>query len=65
MCDRLSKPNAPYCVKMGFGLHIGWSIEGAIGSSFKIDCSYLSQNVGIAGKCEENTKEYRTMLIMR
>jgi hypothetical protein len=28
-----------YSVKMGFGLHVGWAIEGAIGSEFKIDAS--------------------------
>ncbi len=26
---------------MGFGLHYGWSVEGAIGSILKIDASYL------------------------
>lgn len=31
-----------YRVKLGMGLHIGWGIEGAIGSEFKIDASYLS-----------------------
>jgi hypothetical protein len=34
-----------YEVEMGFGLHIGWAIEGAIGSKFKIDASYLSPYV--------------------
>ena len=33
---------------MHFGLHLGWAIEGAIGSKFKIDASYLSPNVNIA-----------------
>merc|ERR1711904_305887 len=28
-----------YRVRMGFGLHYGWAIEGAIGSEFKIDAS--------------------------
>ena len=28
-------------VHMGFGMHIGWAIEGAIGSKYKIDASYL------------------------
>ena len=27
-------------VHMGFGLHVGWAIEGTIGSKFKIDASY-------------------------
>lgn len=26
-----------YHVRLGFGLHTGWCIEGAIGSSYKID----------------------------
>lgn len=34
-----------YRVKMGFGLHRGWAIEGAIGSEFKVDASYLSPHV--------------------
>ena len=25
-----------YKVNMGYGLHVGWAIEGAIGSEFKI-----------------------------
>jgi class 3 adenylate cyclase len=39
-----------YRVKMGFGLHQGWAIEGAIGSMHKIDASYLSPNVNIAAR---------------
>jgi class 3 adenylate cyclase len=45
-----------YSVKMGFGLHMGWGIEGAIGSSFKIDASYLSPNVNMASRLEAATK---------
>ena len=39
-----------YQVEMGFGLHQGWAIEGAIGSFFKIDASYLSPNVNMASR---------------
>ncbi len=39
-------------VRMGFGLHVGWAIEGAIGSEFKIDASYLSPNVNLAARLE-------------
>lgn len=45
-----------YRVKMGFGLHFGWAIEGAIGSDFKIDASYLSPNVNMASRLEAATK---------
>lgn len=50
--DRM--PN--YSVKMGFGLHVGWAIEGAIGSYYKIDASYLSPNVNMASRLEGATK---------
>lgn len=53
-----------YAVKMGFGLHLGWSIEGAIGSTFKIDASYLSPHVNVSGKLEEKTKEYGALMIV-
>ena len=50
-------------MKLGFGVSLGWSIEGAIGSSFKIDASYLSPNVNTASKYEEKTKDYGVWLI--
>lgn len=43
---------------MGFGLHAGWAIEGAIGSEFKIDASYLSPNVNISARLEAATKQF-------
>lgn len=45
-----------YSVKMGFGMHCGWAIEGAIGSFYKIDASYLSPNVNMASRLEAATK---------
>lgn len=54
--SRLSNRMPGYKVKMGFGLHIGWGIEGAIGSEFKIDASYLSPNVNMASRLEAATK---------
>ena len=53
-----------YEVKMGFGLHLGWSIEGAIGSQFKIDASYLSPNVNVASSLEGLTKMYGVPLLI-
>ena len=47
-----------FTVRMGFGLHIGWAIEGAIGSEVKIDASYLSPHVNIAARLEAATKMY-------
>lgn len=45
-----------YVVNMGFGLHTGWAIEGAIGSQYKIDASYLSPNVNISSRLDGATK---------
>lgn len=66
---------------MGFGLHVGWAIEvsasewssmderlfvqGAIGSGFKIDASYLSPNVNMASRLEAATKQFGTGLLIR
>ena len=53
-------------VKMGFGLHVGWAIEGPIGSEFKIDASYLGPHVNVASRLEAGTKHYGVpMLISR
>ncbi len=43
-------------VEMGFGLNLGWAIEGAIGSQYKIDASYLSPNVNLASRLQAATK---------
>jgi class 3 adenylate cyclase len=56
--EGLNKRMPGYEVKMGFGLHVGWSIEGAIGSNFKIDASYLSPNVNMSARLEGATKGY-------
>lgn len=52
-----------YCVKMGFGLHEGWAIEGAIGSGYKIDASYLSPNVNMASRLEAATKQFKVQIL--
>ena len=51
-------------VRMGFGLHVGWAIEGAIGSHFKVDASYLSPNVNMAARLEGATKTYGVPLLI-
>jgi class 3 adenylate cyclase len=52
-----------YTVKIGYGIHLGWAIEGMIGSGFKLDASYLSPIVNMAGKLEESTKTYGVGLL--
>ena len=53
-----------YKVSMGFGLNTGWAIEGAIGSFFKIDASYLSPNVNMAARLESSSRQYNVPLLV-
>lgn len=49
---------------MGFGLHVGWAIEGPIGSEYKIDASYLSPHVHMASRLEGATKAYGANMLI-
>lgn len=51
-------------VNLGFGLHYGWAIEGAVGSEFKIDASYLSPNLTIAESLERSTPIYGVKVLL-
>merc|ERR1712190_716748 len=61
---KLVKRLPNYRVRLGFGMHEGWAIEGAIGSEFKIDASYLSPNVNMASKLEAVTKQYGCLVLV-
>lgn len=52
-----------YDIDMGFGLHAGWAIEGAIGSPHKVDASYLSPNVNMSARLEAATKQFGVKLL--
>ena len=49
---KLQKKLPGYTVRMGYGMHLGWGIEGAIGSSHKVDASYLSPHVNMSARLE-------------
>jgi len=53
-----------YQVKLGLGLHMGYAIEGPIGSYYKIDASYLSPNVNMAARLEAATKAYAVPILI-
>jgi class 3 adenylate cyclase len=53
-----------YTTRIGYGLHYGWAIEGAVGTNIKIDCSYLSPNVNLAARLESATKMYGVNVLM-
>eukprot|EP00949_MAST-11_sp_MAST-11-sp1_P004261 g4261.t1 len=66
MCadPRLQKKLPGYTVRMGYGLHLGWAIEGAIGSKYKVDASYLSPHVNMAARLESSSKQFGVQLLM-
>jgi hypothetical protein len=56
--------STPPPIELGFGLHLGWAIEGAIGSMLKVDASYLSPQVNIAARLQSASKQYDAPLLM-
>ncbi|KAF0719136.1 Aste57867_1250 [Aphanomyces stellatus] len=59
----IQSTKAQRAVPMGFGLHFGWAIEGAIGSGFKIDASYLSPDVNMSARLEAATKQFGVTIL--
>jgi len=53
-----------YRVTVNFGLHLGYSIEGAIGSQFKFDASYLSTHVNLALQLESLLMYYGGLILV-
>ena len=62
--QRLLQRFPGYKVRMGNGLHIGWAIEGAIGTNRKIDASYISPHVNWSEYLESSTKIYGVPILM-
>lgn len=56
--------NDTWEVKVQIGVHLGWAIEGAIGSEFKIDASYIGSNVTMTTKIEQMCKYYGVNLLI-
>lgn len=53
-----------FTISTGFGLHIGWAIEGAIGSEMKIDATYLSGHTKLSDSLEGLTRPYACDILM-
>jgi len=50
--------------RLSFGLHVGWSIQGAIGSQLKIEASYLSPHVNKAQRLEALARSYDVPILL-
>lgn len=51
-------------INMSSAVHYGWAIEGAVGTEFKIDASYLSPNVSLAESMERATQVYSVSILV-
>lgn len=51
-------------VQIGFGLHAGRAVEGAIGSQRKLDATYLSEAVELSEYLESSTKKYGVNILV-
>eukprot|EP00533_Pseudo-nitzschia_delicatissima_P013542 CAMPEP_0197268140 /NCGR_PEP_ID=MMETSP1432-20130617/3997_1 /TAXON_ID=44447 /ORGANISM="Pseudo-nitzschia delicatissima, Strain UNC1205" /LENGTH=747 /DNA_ID=CAMNT_0042733163 /DNA_START=228 /DNA_END=2471 /DNA_ORIENTATION=+ len=51
-------------VQIGFGLHAGKAVEGAIGSQRKMDATYVSMAVETAEYLESSTKKYKVPMLL-
>lgn len=58
------RTSSNYRVCLHCSLHDGWAIEGAVGSEFKIDASYISPNVSVAINVEEYTHVYGVAMMV-
>ena len=53
-----------YSVELIFGLHAGWAVEGAVGSTYKVDATYLSPHVNMASRMMSACKQYRVFVLL-
>jgi class 3 adenylate cyclase len=51
-------------VQMAFGLHAGKAVQGAIGSQWKINATYVPEAVEQAEFLESSTKQYGVKMLM-
>jgi hypothetical protein len=72
--EKILRALPTWAVQLGIGVHVGWAVEGAVGSSHKLDATYLGPHVrllaflpvvsqhffqvNIAARLESSTKQY-------
>ena len=49
---------------MCYSLHVGWAIEGALGSPLKVDASYVSPHYSLAKRLTDVARRYQVQLVM-
>lgn len=61
---RLSAGVSAYHVDIIYGMDAGWAVEGAVGSEYKIDATYLSPHVNMASRMMSAAKQYGVTILL-
>jgi hypothetical protein len=61
---RLSAGVGTFTVSMIYGMDAGWAVEGAVGSEYKIDATYLSPHVNMASRMMSACKQYGVNILL-
>lgn len=61
---RLSAGVSAYRVDIIYGMDAGWAVEGAVGSEYKIDATYLSPHVNMASRMMSAAKQYGVTILL-
>ena len=61
---RLGAGVGAYVVNIIVGMDAGWAVEGAVGSEYKIDATYLSPHVNMASRMMSATKQYGVTILV-
>jgi hypothetical protein len=61
---RLSAGVGAYHADIIYGMDAGWAVEGAVGSEYKIDATYLSPHVNMASRMMSATKQYGVTVLL-
>jgi len=61
---RLGAGVSAFTVSMLYGMDAGWAVEGAVGSEYKIDATYLSPHVNMASRMMSACKMYGVNILL-
>eukprot|EP00549_Striatella_unipunctata_P021916 CAMPEP_0118717148 /NCGR_PEP_ID=MMETSP0800-20121206/27951_1 /TAXON_ID=210618 ORGANISM="Striatella unipunctata, Strain CCMP2910" /NCGR_SAMPLE_ID=MMETSP0800 /ASSEMBLY_ACC=CAM_ASM_000638 /LENGTH=1321 /DNA_ID=CAMNT_0006623759 /DNA_START=80 /DNA_END=4045 /DNA_ORIENTATION=- len=61
---RLGAGVGAFSVDIIIGMDAGWAVEGAVGSEYKIDATYLSPHVNMAARMMTATNQYGVSILL-
>jgi Adenylate and Guanylate cyclase catalytic domain len=61
---RLGAGVGAFTVSLLYGMDAGWAVEGAVGSEYKIDATYLSPHVNMASRMMSACKQYGVSILL-